>query len=64
MKDNNYTYYLLLATGVIVLLTLIGLMALPILFVALPIIGLIAAVFIWTADDVKVTIHDNTNNKD
>lgn len=54
MKDN-YTYYLILATAVIVLLALIGIMALPILFVALPIIALITAIFIWTADITVTT---------
>lgn len=57
MKDN-YTYYLILATAVIVLLALIGIMVLPILFVALPIIALITALFIWTSD-IKVTINDD-----
>lgn len=57
----NYNY-LLLATGIIFLIAFIGMMTLPVLFMALPIITLLAVLFVWTAD-VKLTLTDNNTKE-
>lgn len=55
---KNYNKYLLLASAVIIGLTILGLVTLPILFISLPLIALIVLGFIFTAD-VKITTDDN-----
>lgn len=56
----KYSKYLLIASMIIIGLMLFGAIALPILFLSLPLITLVILGFIWTAD---VTIHVKDTEK-